>query len=82
LNERAITNLLLKLQKLRPKLSASGQKQAGGIISKQTRTDADLGRQKMAPVHRQQAKQRYEREPEDRYGDPSLSARERNPSMR
>ena len=82
LNERAITNLLLKLQKLRPKLSSSGQKQAGGIISKQTRTDADLGRQKMAPVHRQQAKQRYEREPEDRYGDPSLSARERNPSMR
>lgn len=82
LNERAITNLLFKLQKLRPKLSASGQKQAGKIIQQQTRTDADLARQKMAPVHRQQTRQRQEREPEDRYGHPSLSAAERNPSMR
>jgi hypothetical protein len=82
LDESAVTKLLLKLQKALPKLSDEGKKLARKIISRQTTTAADLERQKMSPVRKQQAKQRYEREPEDRYGHPSLSAAERNPSMR
>lgn len=82
LDEAAVTKLLLRLQKALPKLSAKGKKMAGEIMMKQRTTAADLERQKMGPVHKQQTKQRQERETEDRYGHPSLSARERNPSMR
>lgn len=81
LNERAITRLLMKLQKARPNLSPAGQKQAGGVISKQAGVNADLGRQKMSPVYKQQAKQRAAREADDKI-HPSLSAAERNSSMR
>lgn len=81
LDEAAITKLLLKLQKLAPKLSAAGKKQASKIINKQTRVDADLARQKMSPVHKQQAAQRAAREVDDKI-HPSLSAAERNSSMR
>ena len=82
LDEAAVTKLLLKLQKALPKLSDKGKEAARKIMSRQTTTAADLERQKMAPVRKQQTKQRQERETEDRYGHPSLSAAERNPSMR
>jgi len=82
LDEAAVTSLLLKLQKVLPKLSSKGKKLASSIMKKQDSTAADLERQKMAPVRKQQTKQRQERETEDRYGHPSLSARERNSSMR
>jgi hypothetical protein len=82
LNEVAVTKLLLKLQKALPKLSDEGKKMAGKIMKKQGTTAADLERQKMSPVRKQQTKQRQEREPEDKYGHPSLSAAERNPSLR
>ena len=82
LNEVAVTKLLLKLQKSLPKLSNKGKELARQIMSRQTTTAADLERQKMSPVRGQQSKQRYERETEDKYGHPSLSAAERNPSMR
>lgn len=81
LDEAAITKLLLKLQKLAPKLSAAGKKQASKIIGKQTRVDADLARQKMSPVYKQQARQRVAREVDDKI-HPSLNAAERNSSMR
>ena len=81
LNERAITKLLLKLQKARPNLSPAGQRQAGGVIGKQTRVDADLGRQKMSPVYKQQSQQRAARDPGERINQ-SLNAAERNSSMR
>ena len=55
---------------------------AGKIMKKQDTTAADLERQKMAPVRKQQTKQRQEREGDDKYGHPSLSAAERNPSLR
>ena len=82
LDEAAVTKLLLKLQKALPKLSDEGKKTARGIMKKQDSTAADLERQKMSPVRKQQSKQRYERETEDRYGHQSLSAAERNSSMR
>lgn len=82
LDEAAITKLLLRLQKALPTLSDKGKKLARSIISKQTGTGADLERQKMDPVHRQQTKQRQERRPDDKYGHPSLSAQERNPTLR
>ena len=82
LNEVAVTKLLLKLQKALPKLSDEGKEMARKIMTRQTTTAADLERQKMSPVRKQQSKQRYEREPEDKYGHPSLSAAERNPSLR
>ncbi len=82
LDEAAVTKLLLKLQKVLPKLSSKGKEMASKIMTKQSSTAADLERQKMAPVRKQQTKQRQERETEDRYGHPSLSARERNSSMR
>jgi len=81
LNERAITKLLLKLQKARPNLSPAGQKQAGGVISKQAGVNADLGRQKMSPVYKQQAQQRAARDPGERINQ-SLNAAERNSFMR
>lgn len=81
LNEAAITKLLLKLQKVLPKLSASGKKQAGKVISKQAGVNADLGRQKMSPVYKQQAQQRAARDPGERINQ-SMNAAERNSSMR
>jgi len=81
LNEAAITKLLLKLQKVLPKLSASGQSQARKVIGKQTRVDADLARQKMSPVYKQQSQQRAARDPGERINQ-SLNAAERNSSMR
>jgi len=82
LDEAAVTKLLLKLQKALPSLSDKGNKLARSIMSRQSGTAADLERQKMSPVYRQQTRQRQERRSEDKYGDPSLSAQERNPSMR
>jgi hypothetical protein len=81
LNEAAITKLLLKLQKVLPKLSASGQSQARKVIGKQTGVNADLGRQKMSPVYKQQSQQRAARDPGERINQ-SLNAAERNSSMR
>ena len=81
LNERTITRLLMKLQKAIPKLATTGQKQAGGVISKQAGVNADLGRQKMSPVYKQQAQQRAARDPGERINQ-SLNAAERNSSMR
>jgi len=48
----------------------------------QTTRDSNLEDQKSAKMRRQQAKQRQEREGDDKYGHPSLSAAERNPRMR
>jgi hypothetical protein len=80
LDEAAVTQLLLKLQKLIPKLSPKGTAQARGIIAKQTGKNADLARQKNASIEAEKAGKKYGRE--DGGEHPSLSARERNPSMR
>jgi hypothetical protein len=68
------TRLFYKLQAKGKGLSRTAQAQL--------RIDADLERQKSEKMWRQKTRQRQEREPEDKYGDPSLSARERNPSLR
>lgn len=80
------TKLGYALQKVAQRRRTSGDvegaSRAQKVATKQFDIASDLGKQKMSPVKRQQAKQRYEREPEDKYGHPSLSAKERNPSLR
>ena len=63
------------------KLQAKG-KGRSSTAKAQTTRDSNLEDQKSAKMRRQQAKQRQEREGDDKYGHPSLSAAERNPSMR
>jgi len=48
----------------------------------QLKTDASLESQKSKKMRQQQSKQRQQRNSEDKYGDPSLSASERNPGMK
>ena len=67
--------------KLFYKLQAKG-KGRSSTAKAQTTRDSNLEDQKSAKMRRQQAKQRQEREGDDKYGHPSLSAAERNPSMR
>jgi len=67
--------------KLFYKLQAKG-KGRSSTAKAQTTRDSNLEDQKSAKMRRQQAKQRQEREDDDKYGHPSLSAAERNPSMR
>ena len=64
------------------KLQAKG-KRGSSTAQAQLRSDADLATQKSAKIKRQQARQRQERESDDDPRDHgSLSAAERNPSMR
>jgi len=67
--------------KLFYKLQAKG-KGRSSTAKAQTTRDSNLEDQKSAKMRRQQAKQRQEREGDDKYGHPSLSAAERNPRMR
>jgi len=67
--------------KLFYKLQAKG-KGRSSTAKAQTTRDSNLEDQKSAKMRRQQAKQRQEREDDDKYGHPSLSAAERNPRMR
>jgi hypothetical protein len=64
--------------KLFYKLQAKG-KRGSSTARAQMRSDADLGTQKMEPV-RKQRQRKPERESDEEH--PSLSARERNPSLR
>lgn len=64
------------------KLQAKG-KRGSSTAQAQLRSDADLERQKNVKMRKQQARQRQEREPEEDERDHgSMSAAERNPSMR
>ena len=67
--------------KLFYKLQAKG-KGRSSTAKAQTTRDSNLEDQKSAKMRRQQAKQRQEREDDDKYGHPSLSAAERNTSIR
>lgn len=69
----------------RSKGDTKKEMQARKLATRQFSSAADPAKHGKANVNRarQQAKQRQERQPEDRYDDhPSLSARERNPNLR